>query len=96
MKVSKEDMENVAQLSRLTIPDDEAGMYTEQLSHFLDYVENLKSVNTDGVEPTTYALPIENVFRDDEVKASLPRKAALQNAPEEEDGYFKVPRVLEE
>lgn len=96
MKVTKQDMENVAVLSRLSIPEDEAEEYTAQLSAFLDYVENLRAVDTETVKPTTYALPIENVFRADEVKPSLPREAALANAPLQEDGYFKVPRVLEE
>ena len=96
MKVTKEDMENVAVLSRLSIPKAETEEYTEQLSAFLDYVENLKAVDTENVKPTTYALPIQNVFREDVVRPSLSRTAALANAPLQENGYFKVPRVLEE
>lgn len=96
MKVTKQEMERVAVLSRLSIPADEAKAYTEQLSAFLEYVENLQKVDTEKVKPTTYALPIENVFRTDEVRPSLPREAALSNAPLQENGYFKVPRVLEE
>ena len=96
MNVTKDDMKNVAMLSRLSVPDNESAKYMEQLGNFLEYVENLKGVDTDDVEPTTYALPMENVFRDDVVRPSLPRDAALSNAPLKEDGYFKVPRVLEE
>ena len=96
MKVAKADIENVAVLSRLSIPKAETEEYTEQLSAFLDYVENLKAVDTENVKPTTYALPIQNVFREDVVRPSLSRTAALANAPLQEDGYFKVPRVLEE
>ena len=96
MKVTKEDMENVAVLSRLSIPKAETEEYMQQLSTFLDYVENLKAVDTENVKPTTYALPIQNVFREDVVRPSLSRTAALANAPLQEDGYFKVPRVLEE
>ncbi len=96
MKVTKADIENVAVLSRLSIPKTETEEYTEQLSAFLDYVENLKAVDTENVKPTTYALPIQNVFREDVVRSSLSRTAALANAPLQEDGYFKVPRVLEE
>ncbi|MBQ7516316.1 MAG: Asp-tRNA(Asn)/Glu-tRNA(Gln) amidotransferase subunit GatC [Schwartzia sp.] len=95
MKVSKEDMETVAVLSRLSIPPEEAEDYTKQLSAFLEYVENLKGVDTENVAPTTYALPMQNVFREDEVRPSLDREAALANAPLKEDGYFKVPKVLE-
>lgn len=96
MKVTKEDMQRVAVLSRLSIPEGEAEEYTAKLSAFLEYVENLQAVDTEAVQPTTYALPIENVFREDEVRPSLSREAALSNAPLQEGGYFKVPRVLEE
>ena len=96
MKVTKKDVENVAVLSRLSIPAEEQGKYTEQLSAFLEYVDNLRNVNTDEVKPTTYALPIQNVFREDAVRPSLDREAALSNAPLKEDGYFKVPKILED
>jgi len=96
MKVTKEDLDQVAILSRLSIPQEESEKYMGQLDKFLTYVENLKSVDTEQVKPTTYALPMQNVFRQDEVKPSLDRDLALSNAPLKEDGYFKVPRVLEE
>lgn len=96
MKVTKEDLENVAGLSRLSIPDSQAEAYLGQLDAILSYMDNLSEVDTANVKPTTYALPMENVFRDDEVRPSLPRELALSNAPLKEDGYFKVPRVLEE
>ena len=96
MKVTKEDIQNVAGLSRLAIPDTETDVYIAQLGGFLEYVENLKEIDTEGVAPTTYTLPMQNVFREDVVKPSLDREAALSNAPMKEDGYFKVPRVLEE
>ena len=95
MKVTKQDIDTVASLSRLNIRDDEAEVVMEQLDKFLTYVDNLKGVNTTDIEPTTYALKMQNVFRDDVVKPSLPRDDALSNAPLKEDGYFKVPRVLE-
>ena len=95
MKVSKKDIDTVASLSRLNIRDDEVDDVMSQLDKFLTYVDNLKSVDTSNIEPTTYALPMQNVFRADVVKPSLPRDAALSNAPLREDGYFKVPRVLE-
>ncbi|MBQ1613274.1 MAG: Asp-tRNA(Asn)/Glu-tRNA(Gln) amidotransferase subunit GatC, partial [Selenomonas sp.] len=56
----------------------------------------LSELDTENVKPTTYALPMQNVFRKDEVKESLDREAALANAPLKEDGYFKVPKVLED
>jgi len=65
------------------------------IAAFLQYVENLDGVDTAEVQPTTYALPMQNVFRADEVKPSLAREAALSNAPLADDGYFKVPKILE-
>ena len=95
MKISEQDIKTVATLSRLKIRDQEAAEVTTQLDKFLAYVENLQSIDTTNIEPTTYALPMQNVFRADEVKPSLDRELALSNAPLKEDGYFKVPRVLE-
>ena len=95
MKVTKKDIDTVASLSRLNIRDDEADEVMNQLDKFLTYVDNLKGVDTNDIEPTTYALKMQNVFREDTVKPSLPREAALSNAPLQDDGYFKVPRVLE-
>ena len=95
MKVTKKDMADVAVLSRLSIAAEEEDKYLGQLDAFLQYVENLEGVDTAEVQPTTYALPMQNVFRADEVKTSLAREAALSNAPLAEDGYFKVPKILE-
>lgn len=95
MKVTEQDIKTVASLSRLKIHPEETAEVTAQLDKFLTYVENLQSIDTTNIEPTTYALPMQNVFRADEVKPSLERELALSNAPLAEDGYFKVPRVLE-
>ena len=95
MKVTKKDLENVAVLSRLAIPADKEEQYTNQLNDVLTYMENLNSINTDDVQPIAHVLPISNVFRDDVVKESLDRDLALSNAPRKDDGYFKVPKILE-
>ena len=96
MKVTREDLKNVAVLSRLAIAEDKADGFIAQMDAILSYMDNLSEINTDAVKPTTYALPMENVFREDVVKPSLDRELALSNAPLKEGGYFKVPRVLEE
>ena len=96
MKVTKKDLENVAVLSRLSIPEAEQKKYIEQMDAILTYMDNLSAVDTENVNPTTYALPMANVFREDIVKSSLARDAALSNAPGKENGYFKVPKVLED
>ena len=96
MKVTKEDLSNVAVLSRLSVPEEKADTYLAQMDAILTYMDNLSALDTENVKPTTYALPMQNVFREDEVRPSLDREAALSNAPLKEDGYFKVPCVLGE
>ena len=96
MIVTKEDLANVAYLSRLAIEPSEEERYIKDLSDIVTYVDKLGELATDDVLPTTYALPMENVFREDVPRQSLSREDALKNAPEEEDGYFKVPQVLAE
>ena len=96
MKISEQDIKTVASLSRLRIREEEAPDVLFQLNKILNYVENLQAIDTTDIEPTTYALPMQNVFRADVVKPSLDRELALSTAPLQEDGYFKVPRVLEQ
>lgn len=96
MKITEQDIKTVASLSRLRIREGESAEVLDNLNKILTYVENLNSIDITNIEPTTYALPMQNVFREDKVKPSLDRDLALSNAPLKEDGYFKVPRVLEE
>ena len=95
MKITTDIVNNVALLSRLELPENNIEQITGQLNSILEYVDLLDQVNTEGVDPTAHVLPLKNVFRSDEVKPSLDRTLALSNAPEEEDGYFKVPRIME-
>ena len=95
MNVTEQELTTTAHLSRLAIPAAEKDAALKTLGDFLTYVDNLSDVDTKDVQPTTYALPIENVFRADEVRPSLSNEAALSNAPLHENGYFKVPKVLE-
>lgn len=96
MKITKEEVEHVALLARLRLTGDEKELYSNQLDKILSYMEKLSELNTDGVEPTTHAVPITNPYRDDRVSPSIPRDKALQNAPQKEKGCFKVPRIIEE
>lgn len=95
MKITRKDVENVALLSRLELGENDVEKFTGQLNAILDYIEVLNKADTSGVEPTAHVLPVKNVMRADEAKPSLPRELALANAPEQEDGYFKVPKILE-
>ncbi|MDR7867451.1 MAG: Asp-tRNA(Asn)/Glu-tRNA(Gln) amidotransferase subunit GatC [Sporomusaceae bacterium] len=95
MKITRKDVEHVALLSRLELGENDVEKFTGQLNAILDYIDVLNKVDTSGVEPTAHVLPVTNVMRADEAKLSLPRELALANAPEQEDGYFKVPKILE-
>jgi aspartyl-tRNA(Asn)/glutamyl-tRNA(Gln) amidotransferase subunit C len=95
MKITRKDVEHVALLSRLELGDNDVEKFTGQLNAILDYIDVLNKVDTTGVEPTAHVLPLKNVMRADEARPSLPRELALANAPEQEDGYFKVPKILE-
>lgn len=95
MKIDANLVEEVAFISRLELSQAEKESFPRQLSQVFQYVERLCEVDTEGVEPTIHVIPTENVFREDKVRPSLPQKEALRNAPDKEDGYFKVPRIVE-
>ncbi|WP_390622048.1 Asp-tRNA(Asn)/Glu-tRNA(Gln) amidotransferase subunit GatC [Numidum massiliense] len=96
MSISKEEVRRVAELARLTLSDAECAQFQEQLNEILHFAEKLNEVDTEGVPPTTHVLALKNALREDEVKPSLPRETALANAPDAQDGQFKVPSVFEE
>lgn len=96
MQISKQEVEHVAKLARLEITEAEKDAFSKQLSSILTYIEQLKSWDTTGVEPTTTVLEQTNVFREDQAKPSLPVEQALANAPDSDGGYFRVPKILEE
>ena len=95
MKVTKKDLENVAVLSRLRVPEDEQETYIQQMDAILTYMDNLSAVDTENVKPTTYALPMQNVFREDVVKPSLDTQVALENAPKRVGDEFLLPKIVE-
>ena len=85
----------IARLARLELSDDELAHLAPQIGAIVGYVAKLREVRTEGVEPLAHALPVQNVFREDEPAESLPREQALANAPKQRDGCFAVPAVLE-
>ena len=94
MSVSLKDVEKIADLARLYIPEEEKEEYTRQLNIILKYMEQLNKVDTSNVEPLSHPFELTNVFRDDDVQPSLPVDEALRNAPEKSGNYFKVPKVI--
>jgi aspartyl-tRNA(Asn)/glutamyl-tRNA(Gln) amidotransferase subunit C len=91
----KMDIEKVARLARLELSEDEKVTFANQLEQILTYMEQLNRLDTTGVEPTSHAIPICNVFREDEVKPSFAQEEVLAIAPDEGEGHFKVPRIIE-
>lgn len=95
MSLSLDDVQKVAKLARLQLSVAEEQQFCEQLGKILGYIEMLGEVDTEQVEPMAHVADITNVFRADEVAASLPREEALQNAPKTDGKYFLVPQILE-
>jgi aspartyl-tRNA(Asn)/glutamyl-tRNA(Gln) amidotransferase subunit C len=96
MSLTPDDVRKIALLSRLELSDDELAVLGPQLDAIVGYVAQLSEAPTDGVEPLAHALPVQNVFRDDEPGESLPVEQALANAPAKRGAFFQVPAVLEE
>ena len=95
MKITRQEVEHVANLARLRFQEVEMERFTHQLNAILAYIDKLNELDTSGVEPTYHVLDLVNVFREDEIQPSLPKEIALANAPERADGFFKVPRIVE-
>lgn len=93
MTISREDVEYVAALARLELTEPEIQEYTEQLNSILDYAAMLERLDTDDVVPTAHAVPLHNVMREDQVGLSINHEKALRNAPDGEEGFFRVPRI---
>ncbi len=95
MKITREEVEHVARLSRLALEETEIDALTGQMDQLLGYVEKLNELDTEGIVPTAHAVPMENAFRADEVKPSIGLERALQNAPQSEESCFVVPKIIE-
>lgn len=95
MKLSRDEVQHIAELARLALTDEELALYQEQLSAILEYFERLQEIDTEAIPPTATVLPLRSVMRSDEARVSLAREDILANAPDAERGCFKVPAVLE-
>ncbi len=93
-RITRADVEHVAQLARLALTDDEVTRFTDELGAILEHAEDLAALDLRDVEPTAHPLPLTNVTRPDEVRPSVPRDEVLAQAPAVEDGRFRVPRIL--
>jgi aspartyl-tRNA(Asn)/glutamyl-tRNA(Gln) amidotransferase subunit C len=95
-RITRAEVEHVAQLARLALTEEEIVALTGELGAILDHAAEVSALDTEGVPPTARPVPLVNVFRADEARAGLPRDDVLEAAPEAQDERFRVPRILGE
>lgn len=94
MAVTKTDVEYIASLAKLNFSDEEIVKLTDELNEVLNYMDKLNELDTGSVEPLSHPVENTNVFREDKLKVSTPTEKALENAPESNEEYFLVPKVI--
>ena len=95
MKLSRTEVEHIAELARLDLTTEEKEQYRQQLSAILEHVAQLQELDTEGISPTSSVLPATGRLREDEPRPGLPVESVLANAPEKKRNQFCVPLVLE-
>jgi len=95
-KITMGDVEHVARLSRLALTDQEKERMRRELDGNLSYIDKLRALDTADVPPTSHAVPMTNVMREDEPRPSLSQEEMLANAPERIGEFFRVPKIIEE
>ncbi|KWT91660.1 Asp-tRNA(Asn)/Glu-tRNA(Gln) amidotransferase subunit GatC [Candidatus Magnetominusculus xianensis] len=94
-KITEKDVTHIAALSRLKLSADETMMLGRQLNDILLYIEKLNELDTKDIEPTSHILPLKNVYREDRTETPLERDAALSNAPDKNERFYKVAKIIE-
>jgi aspartyl-tRNA(Asn)/glutamyl-tRNA(Gln) amidotransferase subunit C len=94
--ITREEVEHVARLARLHLTEAEIERMRAELAAILAYVDKLRTLDVEGVEPTSHAVPLVNVLRDDAVRPSVPVDDMLRNAPDRRENYVRVPRIIED
>jgi aspartyl-tRNA(Asn)/glutamyl-tRNA(Gln) amidotransferase subunit C len=95
-KISLEEVEHVARLARLELSEADKERMRRELDRILSYIDKLRALDTEGVEPTSHAVPMTNVMREDATRPSFPQDEMLANAPERSGDFFRVPKIIEE
>jgi aspartyl-tRNA(Asn)/glutamyl-tRNA(Gln) amidotransferase subunit C len=95
MNITEDEVRHIVNLARLVLSEDELSMYRGQLNAIIGHVEQLNTLDTTGIEPTSHVLPITNVMRDDVHMPSLSNDEALKNAPDPSDKFYRVPKIIE-
>lgn len=94
MLILKEDICRAAGLARLKLTTEELEKLCRDLAQIIAYIDQIQTVDTDGIIPRSQFIKAENVFREDKIKPSLPKTETLSNAPEKDKDYFRVPKVI--
>jgi aspartyl-tRNA(Asn)/glutamyl-tRNA(Gln) amidotransferase subunit C len=95
-KISLKEVEHVARLARLDLSQADKERMRAQLDSILAYIDKLRTLDIEGVEPTSHAVPMTNVMREDTPRPSLPQATMLANAPDRSGDFFRVPKIIEE
>ena|SRR5262249_46762932 len=95
-RITRDEVEHVARLARLSLAPDEKERMRRELDGILAYIDKLRALDIEGVEPTAHAVPLTNVLRDDDPRPSLPLADMLANAPDPHGDFFRVPKIIEE
>ena len=95
-RITREEVLHVAGLARLALNEEEIQRLQYELGRILEHFQKLQELDTENVPITSHVLPMTNVFRDDTPGPSLPREDVLANAPDQVEGFFRVPRIIEE
>ncbi len=94
--LTEQEVLHVAKLARINLSSQEVAKFANQLGDIIGYVQKLNKLDTTDVQPTAHAVPLKNVFREDKARQGIKPEEALKNAPDKEDNFFRVPRVLDE
>ena len=95
-RIETREVEQVARLARLELSAEETERMREQLDRILGYIDKLRRLDTEGVPPTSHAVPMVNVLREDEPRPCVPAEEMLANAPDRSGDFFRVPRIIED
>ncbi|MFN4227535.1 MAG: Asp-tRNA(Asn)/Glu-tRNA(Gln) amidotransferase subunit GatC [Candidatus Ratteibacteria bacterium] len=92
--IKREDVEYLSRLARIELTEEEKIKFEKELEKILEYVSKLNEVNTENIIPTYHILPLTNIFREDIPDRSIPKQEILKNAPDKDENFFKVPRII--
>jgi len=96
MAVEKKEVEKIAELARLKFSDEELESFTHQMNDILSYMDKLNELDTEHIQPLSHPIEQVNIFRKDTVKSSISTEDALKNAPDKDEKFFKVPKVIQD